>query len=36
MNLGENYSVYQTMFKNSNSQNLIPDGHQGLEVLEVS
>ena len=36
MNLGENYSVYQTMFKNSTSQNLIPDGHQVLEVLEVS
>ena len=36
MNLGENYSVYQTMFKHSTSQNLIPDGHQGLEVLEVS
>lgn len=36
MNLGENCSVYQTMFKNSTSQNIIPDGHQGLEVLEVS
>lgn len=36
MNLGENCSVYQAMFKNSTSQNIIPDGHQGLEILEVS
>lgn len=36
MNLGENCSVNETMFKNSAYQNIIPDGHQGLEVLEVS
>lgn len=36
MNLGENYSVNQTMFKTSTSQYIIPDGHQGWEVLEVS
>ena len=36
MNLGENCSVNETMFKNSTYQNIIPDGHQGLEVLEVS